>query len=129
MARDSLFPLKSLCYIHTNIFSTEQRKIWGEEVYVIPEYSFGAEVEMLDDIKLSDEQARCFCSPRYVPCSQNARGSPILQRLGANYFVHFHRSSGLDRFLLCFFFTCFSAAVIKRVYSEEKCYARSDDFH
>ena len=102
MVRASLLPQKSLCYISTNIFSTEQRKIWGEEVYVIPEYSFGAEVETLDDIKLSDEQARCFCSPRYVPCSQNARGSPILQRLGINYFVHFHRSSSLDRFLLCF---------------------------
>jgi len=51
----SLLPLKSLCYIPTNIFSMEQREIWGEEVYVIPEYSFGACVGELDTIRLSSE--------------------------------------------------------------------------
>ena len=52
-----LLSLKSLCYIPTHIFSVEQRKVWGEEVYVIPEYSFAAEVETADCIELSDEHA------------------------------------------------------------------------
>jgi len=51
----SFLPLKSLCYIPANIFSTEQREIWGKELHVIPEYSFGAEVEATTDICLSDE--------------------------------------------------------------------------
>ena len=51
----SFLPLKSLCHIPTNIFSTEQRKIWGEEIYVIPEHSFGAEVKETDTIKISAE--------------------------------------------------------------------------
>lgn len=46
--------LTSLCYIPTNIFSEAQRKTWGENLYIIPEYSFGAEVKS-DKIKISDE--------------------------------------------------------------------------
>jgi len=53
--RAAFLPLKSLCYIPTNIFSTEQRKIWGKELHVIPEYSFGAEVEATTEIRLSNE--------------------------------------------------------------------------
>ncbi len=46
--------LTSICYIPTNIFSKTQRQIWGEDLFVIPEYSFGAEVKS-DYIKISDE--------------------------------------------------------------------------
>ena len=46
--------LTSTCYIPTNIFSENQRQIWGENLFVIPEYSFGAEVKS-DSIKISDE--------------------------------------------------------------------------
>ena len=46
--------LTSICYIPTNIFSEEQRQIWGETLFVIPEYSFGAEVKA-DCINISDE--------------------------------------------------------------------------
>lgn len=46
--------LTSICYIPTNIFSENQRQIWGEELYVIPEYSFGAEVKS-EAVKISDE--------------------------------------------------------------------------
>ena len=53
----SFLPLKSLCYIPTNIFSLEQRKIWGNELYVIPEYSFAVELKTTDEIKLSVEHA------------------------------------------------------------------------
>ena len=55
VTRAAFLPLKSLCHIPTNIFSIEQRKIWGKEIYVIPEYSFGAEVEATTDIILSNE--------------------------------------------------------------------------
>ena len=55
VTRAAFLPLKSLCYIPTSIFSPEQRKIWGRELYVIPEYSFGAEVEATADISLSNE--------------------------------------------------------------------------
>lgn len=42
--------LTSICHIPTNIFSKEQRKAWGNDVFVIPEYSFGAEVKSKDII-------------------------------------------------------------------------------
>jgi len=51
----SLLPLKSLCYIPAYIILADHKKIWGEELYVIPEYSFGAEVEATMEISLSDE--------------------------------------------------------------------------
>jgi dATP pyrophosphohydrolase len=52
---DALFQqLVSICYIPTNIFSNEQRQAWGEDVFVIPEYSFGAETKS-DVVRTSDE--------------------------------------------------------------------------
>jgi len=51
----SFLPLKSLCHVPTNIFSETQRKAWGKDLYVIPEYSFGAEIETTNVIRLSDE--------------------------------------------------------------------------
>ena len=46
--------LVSICYIPTNIFSKEQRQAWGEDIFVIPEYSYGAEVKS-DKVVISDE--------------------------------------------------------------------------
>lgn len=46
--------LTSTCCISTNIFSPVQRKAWGEDIFVIPEYSFAAEVES-EVIRSSDE--------------------------------------------------------------------------
>lgn len=46
--------LTSISYIPTNIFSEAQRKAWGNNIFVIPEYSFGAEVKS-DVVKISDE--------------------------------------------------------------------------
>ena len=51
----AFLPLKSLCSIPASFFSSEQRKIWGKELYVMPEYSFGAEVEATTEIILSEE--------------------------------------------------------------------------
>lgn len=47
-------PLTSLCHIPTNIFSDAQRRAWGMDVVVIPEYSFAAAVTSYD-MQLSDE--------------------------------------------------------------------------
>lgn len=49
--------LTSVCYIPTDIFSEAQRIEWGSDVYVIPEYAFGAEVAS-SEIQLSDEHVR-----------------------------------------------------------------------
>ena len=46
--------LSSMCCIPANVFSEKQRQIWGESLFVIPEYAFGAEVKT-DCVKLSDE--------------------------------------------------------------------------
>ena len=46
--------LTSIGYIPTNIFSESQRETWGSDIFVIPEYSFGAELKS-DIIKISDE--------------------------------------------------------------------------
>ncbi|MCL2488433.1 MAG: NUDIX pyrophosphatase [Oscillospiraceae bacterium] len=46
--------LTSICYIPTNIFSESQRQIWGMDVFVIPEYSFGAEVKS-ESVNISNE--------------------------------------------------------------------------
>lgn len=46
--------LTSLCCIPTNVFSREQRSIWGKNTLVIPEYSFGGKAKS-DQIKISDE--------------------------------------------------------------------------
>ncbi len=54
IVNNNLQQLISMCYMPTKIFSDIQRKIWGENLYVIPEYSFGAEV-FFEEIKLSDE--------------------------------------------------------------------------
>ena len=50
----SIQQLVSICYIPTNIFSNEQRQAWGEDILVIPEYSYGAEVKS-DKVVISDE--------------------------------------------------------------------------
>jgi len=47
-------PLTSTAYIPTNIFSESQRGVWGSDIFVIPEYSFGAEVNSTI-IKISNE--------------------------------------------------------------------------
>ncbi|MDR1410403.1 MAG: NUDIX pyrophosphatase [Oscillospiraceae bacterium] len=47
-------PLTSLCYIPTNIFPKEHREAWGENIFVIPEYSFGVAIKS-DHIQLSEE--------------------------------------------------------------------------
>jgi NTP pyrophosphohydrolases including oxidative damage repair enzymes len=49
--------LTSMCYIPTSIFSEEQRKAWGANKYVIPEYAFCAEVKS-EHIKLSEEHVK-----------------------------------------------------------------------
>lgn len=54
IVRANFFQLTSTCYIPTNIFSAVQRTAWGSDIFVIPEYSFGAEVES-EDIRSSDE--------------------------------------------------------------------------
>ena len=46
--------LTSLCYIPTHIFSENQRKIWGEDVFVIPEHAFAVELKSAD-IVISEE--------------------------------------------------------------------------
>lgn len=46
--------LTSVCHIPTNIFSEAQRSEWGNNIFVIPEYSFAAKVKS-DTIKISDE--------------------------------------------------------------------------
>ena len=46
--------LTSICYIPTCIFSEEQCQQWGNNLFVIPEYAFGAEVQS-DTVTLSDE--------------------------------------------------------------------------
>lgn len=46
--------LTSICYIPTNIFSEAQRSEWGNNIFVIPEYSFVVEVKS-ETIKISDE--------------------------------------------------------------------------
>ena len=54
MRSDDFIKLTSLCYIPTNIFSKDQRQIWGEEILVIPEYAFATERKS-KDVELSDE--------------------------------------------------------------------------
>ena len=51
---DDFIKLMSLCYIPTCIFSENQRKAWGEETFVIPEYAFGVESKSTDVI-ISEE--------------------------------------------------------------------------
>ena len=54
-----ILPLVSLYHIPAHIFSVEQRAVWGESLYVLPEYAFGAEVDSMDAIRLSDEHVAC----------------------------------------------------------------------
>ena len=51
---DAFTKLTSLCYIPTCIFSENQRRAWGEEVFAIPEYAFGVELKSTDII-ISEE--------------------------------------------------------------------------
>ena len=46
--------LTSICYIPTNVFTENQRQIWGKDVFVIPEYSYGARVKS-DKVTISNE--------------------------------------------------------------------------
>lgn len=52
-----IIQLTSVCYIPTNIFSEEQRRLWDDNTFVIPEYSFAVEVKS-SIIKMSDEHIR-----------------------------------------------------------------------
>jgi len=56
ISRAEFRQLTSMCYIPTNIFSEGQRKAWGTDTFVIPEYSFSAEVKS-EYIELSEEHA------------------------------------------------------------------------
>jgi len=51
---DDFIKLTSLNYIPTCIFSESQRKTWGKETFVIPEYAFAVEVKSTD-ITISEE--------------------------------------------------------------------------
>ncbi len=53
MVADELFPLKSLCFIPTNIYPEQCRRNWPEDTYVIPEYAFAFHCE--SEIRLSHE--------------------------------------------------------------------------
>jgi len=51
---DDFIKLTSLCYIPTCIFSENQCRAWGEEIFIIPEYAFGVELKSTDII-ISEE--------------------------------------------------------------------------
>ena len=51
---DDFVKLTSLCYIPTNIYSQNQREIWGKSVFVIPEYAFAVKLKSAS-ITLSEE--------------------------------------------------------------------------
>jgi len=51
---DNFIKLTSLCYIPTHIFSKKQRQEWGDDIFVIPEYAFAAELKS-EKITISDE--------------------------------------------------------------------------
>ena len=54
---DSWIELKSLSYLPVTVISEKCRRHWNEDVYVIPEYTFG--FECCADIKLSREHTEC----------------------------------------------------------------------
>lgn len=47
--------LTSMCHVPVNCFSDEARKAWGDDVFVIPVYSFGVQCDADTVIALSDE--------------------------------------------------------------------------
>ena len=51
---DNFIKLTSLSHIPTCIFSEIQQETWGEEIFVIPEYTFAVELKSTD-IVLSEE--------------------------------------------------------------------------
>ncbi len=55
--RTKVTPLRSMCYIATDIFPKRYLYNWPADTYVIPEYSFGFECP--DDIVLSHEHTEC----------------------------------------------------------------------
>ncbi len=63
---DNIISLKSMCYIPIEIFPRRHLYGWSDDLYVIPEYSFG--FECTDELILSHEQSRIvamsFCEPR-----------------------------------------------------------------
>ena len=50
--------LKSMCYIPTDIFPKKHLYNWPEDLYVVPEFSFGFECK--NDITLSHEHTECI---------------------------------------------------------------------
>ncbi len=49
----SVISLTSMAYVPANVISDKHRKLWGKELYVIPEYTFGFMCNA--EISLSDE--------------------------------------------------------------------------
>ena len=54
---DNIIALNSMCYIPTNIFPRKYLYNWPDDMYVIPEYSFGFECNK--EIIVSDEHTEC----------------------------------------------------------------------
>jgi len=52
-----LIPLRSMCFIPTDIFARRYLENWPPDTYVIPEYAFGFECK--DTIRLSHEHLEC----------------------------------------------------------------------
>ena len=50
---DNVIPLRSMCYVPVEIFSRRRSYNWPDDMYVIPEYSFG--FECAGDLILSHE--------------------------------------------------------------------------
>ena len=55
--------LTAMCHVPVKYFSHEARMVWGDDVLVIPEYSFSVQCDADAAIKLSDEHlAYRWCS-------------------------------------------------------------------
>ncbi len=53
ISADSVISLKSMCYVPVEIFPKRHLYDWADDMYVIPEYSFG--FECVDELILSRE--------------------------------------------------------------------------
>lgn len=62
-ARD-IIQLRSICYIPADIFPKRHLYHWPEDLYVLPEYSFGFPCG--EEITLSREHTQC----RWLPCQE-----------------------------------------------------------
>ena len=52
---DSVIQLTSMAYVPTNVIAQRHRKLWPEDTFVIPEYTFAFECKK--DVVLSDEHS------------------------------------------------------------------------